>query len=71
MMTKEETDKLPYGLYLVHWKSGGASLCAVGGKYNGDRWICCSNWTSDTDRGTDGCGEALWEEVDKVGLICK
>ena len=68
-MTKKEVDKLSCGLYLVHWKNGGASLCAVGIKHNGNRWICCTNWTSDIDKGAPGGGEELWDIVEKVGII--
>jgi hypothetical protein len=69
VMTKDEVQTLRHGLYLIHWKNGGKSLAAIGSKYNGDRWICCTNWTSAADKGTDTYNQEIWETIDKVGVI--
>ena len=43
-MKKEKVDKLELGLYIIYWKSGGASLAAVGCLSDGTHWIAPSNW---------------------------
>lgn len=68
-MNKNQVQKLKHGVYEVFWKSGGSSVCAIGSKHNGDRWICCSNWTSPVDGGTDSCSIKNWKAVDHVVLI--
>ena len=68
-MTREEVQTLKNGLYLVHWKSGAKSFAAVGIKHNGDRWICCTNWTSAEYEGTDSYSQKIWNNVQKVGVI--
>ena len=68
-MTSEEVQTLKHGLYLVHWKNGGRSLAAVGSKYDGSRWICCTNWTSAEYQGTDSHSQKIWNSVLKVGVI--
>jgi len=68
-MTKDEVQTLRHGLYLIHWKNGGKTLAAIGSKYNGDRWICCTNWTSAADKGTDTYKQETWDAIDKVGVI--
>ena len=68
-MTREEVQSLRHGLYLVHWKGGGKTLAAVGSKHNGDRWICCTNWTSSEYQATDSYSQQTWNDVQKVGVI--
>lgn len=43
-MTLAESRSLPFGLYEVHWKSGGSSYAAIGMDHNGYRWIAPCNW---------------------------
>lgn len=45
-MTLKELSNLPYGLYRIHWKSGGSSLAAIGGNEDGRKWIAPINWIS-------------------------
>ena len=69
-MTINEVQKLKHGLYLVHWKGGEKSLAAVGSKYNnGEKWICCTNWTSAADQGTDRYSQEIWDNIHKMGVI--
>lgn len=71
-MTKDEVQSLPHGLYKIRWTQeagGGESLAAVGSKYDGQRWLCCTNWTSSLDCGTDAFGQYLWWAVESVTLI--
>lgn len=35
---------IPLGLHLIHWNSGGSSICAVGQARNGTRWLAPTNW---------------------------
>lgn len=35
---------IPMGLHLIHWNSGGSSICAVGQNSDGSRWIAPTNW---------------------------
>lgn len=65
---REQVQNLKHGLYRVQWKEGGESLAAVGSKYNGDRWLCCANWTSPPGQGTDASGDEIWSKVEKVFL---
>jgi hypothetical protein len=67
-MKLEDANKLPHGLYKVFWhdeQGGGMSLASVGSKHDGQRWICCANWTSALDQGTDAFG-VVWGAVEKV-----
>ena len=70
-MTPSQVQKLKHGLYIIHWKSGGASLAAVGSDYHGDRWMACTNWTHDDGKPIQAVGDEAWERVAKVGLICQ
>lgn len=70
-MTKEQVQKLRHGLYVIHWKTGGVTLGAVGSDYSGARWLACSNWTSQKDRPVHSSTIEMWEGVAKVGLICQ
>lgn len=45
-MTNEEAQQLDHGIYRLTWNSGGTSVAAVGGTYNGTRWYLPTNWTS-------------------------
>ena len=72
LMLKTEVQKLKHGIYRVYWKESwgdGSSVCAVGSKYNGDRWLCCSNWTSPAERGTDSFCTEIWDAVLKMEII--
>lgn len=68
-MTREEVQTLRHGLYIIHWKSGGISLAAVGSKSNGDRWMACSNWTTTDENAPNSTKYEIWGSVKKVGLI--
>lgn len=37
-------DAAKAGIYLVHWKSGGASLASIGCDESGARWLAPTNW---------------------------
>jgi hypothetical protein len=41
----DPTDRVPLGLYRIHWKTGGSSLAAVGMDHSGARWMAPTNWT--------------------------
>jgi hypothetical protein len=58
---QKKVQQLEHGLYKIWWKSGGASLAAVGSKMNGERWMACTSWISD--------GTASWPMVKKVKRI--
>ena len=50
-MRTRDVDKLPIGVYLVHWRDDTASLAAVGMTQQGSRWLAPVNWTRpSTDR---------------------
>lgn len=70
-MTRNEVQQLKHGLYVIHWKSGGASLAAVGSKENGDRWLACCNWVTTTENSNNSTNFNIWGHVSKVGLIAK
>ena len=54
------------GLYRIYWKSGGASLAAVGQMANGDRWFAPVNWTSSDNV---MMASTAWRLVQSVELI--
>lgn len=66
-MTLEEANQLPHGLYRIQWKDGRQSLAAVGSKYDGTRWLCCTNWVSAHGRGTDSTDD--WHGVASAVMI--
>ncbi len=41
-----DPEKLPHGLYLLHWRGGGTSMAAVGSDAKGRRWYMPTNWVS-------------------------
>lgn len=44
-MEREEVQKLPLGLYRVHWLDcAEPSLAAVGQTHDGTRWLAPTNW---------------------------
>jgi len=47
-MKMEQVRKLPFGIYKLHWASGGDSIAAVGGTDNGGRWMAPINWITPT-----------------------
>lgn len=70
-MKTEDVQKLRHGLYYILWTEdagGGVSLAAVGSKHDGGRWLCCTNWTSNMDSGTDAYGN-VWDSVKSAELI--
>lgn len=46
MSNKETMLDCPHGLYRIFWESGGTSVAAVGGLYDGTRWLAPTNWTT-------------------------
>jgi hypothetical protein len=50
-----------FGLYRLHWKTGGSSLAAVGGLGDGTLWFGPINWTSD---GPEGIASIGWYSVE-------
>ncbi len=66
-MTKNESQKLPHGLYRLCWESGGSSLVAVGSLHDGTRWYAPTNWTSETSKKVIGSTD--WERVVRVEKI--
>jgi hypothetical protein len=48
-MKDEKFNKLPLGLYRIHWKDGGTSVAAIGQDDVGNHWIAPANWTDKTD----------------------
>lgn len=71
-MKQEEVQKLKHGLYRVFWKDGYGnkpSLCAVGSKHNGDRWICCTNWTSASLAPSESSSQSIWDHVEKMDSV--
>lgn len=66
-MTLKESYRIKPGIYLVHWKAGGASLAAVGMSRNGDRWLAPCNWVHPTtDGSTRGSHREAWRHVSHV-----
>lgn len=66
-MTEKEVKKLPLGCYIVHWKSGGFSLAAMGQMENGQRWLAPTNWLFPA--GPDDVYGDWWVKVDKMACI--
>ena len=62
-MKLSEVKKLPLGLYVVHWKSGGTSLAAIGMKRDGDRWLAPVNWVFPTGE------QHIWRTIEKLEHI--
>ncbi|MCK4789172.1 MAG: hypothetical protein KAV87_35850 [Desulfobacteraceae bacterium] len=67
-MKKEDVKKLQNGLYRIVWEAG-SSLGAIGTTYAGDKWLCCTNWTSDTNQGIVLSGQSIWDSVVRVKLL--
>jgi len=63
-MTNEEAKKLPHGLYIIKWDSGGYSLASVGYDREGNWWFAPCNWTSGS---TPDC----WEWVEEARMLHK
>ena len=68
-MEKIDVQRLKQGIYRIFWKDGGSSVGAIGKTPNGDRWLCCSNWTSEKFQGIDSTEH--WGMVKKVKLIAR
>ncbi len=60
--------RLKPGLYVVHWKSGGSSLAAVGCVDNGLNWFAAVNWTSSEAEGI--ASTRHWRLVARVEPLC-
>lgn len=60
-MKAKAIDRLPIGVYRLHWKSGGTSVAAVGCLASGEKWFAPANWISGPS--TD------WTKVESVELI--
>lgn len=65
-MTHADAKKLPVGLYEITWKSGGASLAAIGQLQDGARWFAPCNWSA-SDVAFAGC--TAWRMVESVKLV--
>lgn len=73
-MTIRESYKLKAGIYLVHWKSGGTSLAAIGIGRAGDRWLAPCNWVAPVAGDATKWRDirfvqpvlASWERADKI-----
>jgi hypothetical protein len=65
-MLKREANKLPCGLYILHWKSGGESMAAVGSLNNGDRWFAACDCVRAT---TAEVASADWHLVARAELV--
>jgi hypothetical protein len=67
-MTLAEARKLRIGVYIVHWKSGGASYAAIGQNHDGTPWCTPCNWLGTQHRST------IWRSIEsvepvKIGLV--
>lgn len=62
-MKKADVSNLEPGLYLLRWKSGGASLAAVGVTSDGGRWMAPTNWVSPTE------DQKHWRMVEKAQFV--
>jgi len=45
-MTDAEMQRLPHGVYRIHWLIGGSSVAAVGCNREGYTWIAPANWVN-------------------------
>lgn len=67
-MKTEEVNKLPSGVYIVHWKKkhgGGRSLAALGYTGMGERWLAPCNWIAFSLPTT----EYTWKKIKKMQLV--
>ena len=63
-MKKSDVNKLPPGIYRLHWKTYDCtSIAAVGVTEDGDRWMAPTNWTSPTTN------RAYWRMVKKADFL--
>lgn len=65
-MTTQESQQLPHGLYFLLWKSGGASMAAVGILHDGTRWYAPVNWTNESHEKVTSCN---WAYVESAYLV--
>lgn len=56
---------LKLGLYRIKWKTGGASLAAIGMQSDGTRWIAATNWISACDDPTN----KLWGNIEEAEFL--
>ena len=63
---------VPFGLYRVHWLSGGSSLAAIGQTSNGKMWIAPVNWVNqgviENKPNEDGSGIG-WSDIIGLDLL--
>ena len=50
-MKQSDARKLKNGIYVLHWKSGGASPASVGRLHDGSCWFAPTNWVSVSETG--------------------
>lgn len=59
-MNAKEVRALKPGIYVIHWKSGGSSIAAVGVTADGWRWLAPLNWILPSDSKT------MWRMVKRA-----
>ena len=60
-MTQEQAKMIGgNGWYVLHWKSGGASVATVGTLHDGRRWFAAANWTA---KDASGIASVAWRHV--------
>ncbi len=71
-MTKDQVNKLPLGVYRIHWKEssgGGSSVAAVGQMHDGQRWLAPANWTAPKGQCPISTTMRHWASIESVVLI--
>ncbi len=66
-MNQADVANLEHGVYLVRWKSGGASVASVGSLHSGERWLAPANWTSSDEGGVFSAKH--WDDVESMTPI--
>lgn len=56
------------GIYRVSWKSGGASLCAIGFNADGSNWIAPTNWIAPANI-ADLEASGMWKDFDRLQRV--
>lgn len=67
-MRIEEVNKLPLGVYIIHWRKkhgGGRSLAALGNTIPGKRWLAPCNWLSFKSP----TPKRIWKKIKKMQLV--
>lgn len=69
-MRKADVQKLPHGVYRIHWRSpAGISLAAVGSTHDGTRWMAPTNWVSADNESPKIATTKYWRAVERAELI--